>query len=283
MGEAKKSGKAIDIPLLTREIEKVLKSNKFQRVEGGVPKETLEVLEPLVKGIVVRAQIKLMGSTSTTYVVKNGKKQETIQACLNLTKNDYKMIDQGWFGTVYQIPRSDSKEKLAVKVERADHEYWGQLDPNSNPIEILEASTKLAEKAGELGIGPKIYRYFTCMHNGIPFFITIMQFIDGMNFLEWQKGKSPDQVSAVVKTVREHITALGNVGILHNDVHAGNVMISKDGKIYIVDYGIATTFEGAVQQQMERLTMSLDSGHPTKTTWRIIEHLIATGTIVMGH
>ena len=55
------------------------------------------------------------------------------------------------------------------------------------------------------------------------------------------------------KKIEEAFKKLHNHGILHNDEHRGNVMISKDEKVYIIDFGFSQTINEFLKKRYNNL------------------------------
>lgn len=84
----------------------------------------------------------------------------------------------------------------------------------------------------------------------------VMEYIDGVDLAAlFETGPLPHPV--VIFIVRELLDALrylheprdrgrGVRGLLHRDVTPRNVLLSREGEIKLADFGVATTFEGAM-------------------------------------
>ncbi|MEE3375676.1 MAG: serine/threonine-protein kinase [Candidatus Cryptobacteroides sp.] len=56
--------------------------------------------------------------------------------------------------------------------------------------------------------------------------------------------KNPEQTAAyIIKHVLSAIVAMHDAGYLHRDIDPSNIMVTADGKIKLIDYGIATRLE----------------------------------------
>lgn len=62
--------------------------------------------------------------------------------------------------------------------------------------------------------------------------------------VEVQRGEG-DELHRVMTALGEQLTVLVEKRILHIDLHPGNVLVSPDGKVYIVDFDKAHYFRGA--------------------------------------
>jgi serine/threonine-protein kinase len=82
--------------------------------------------------------------------------------------------------------------------------------------------------------------------DGIPYFT--MQVIEGCNLTEWlaQPGhelSSPTRLTRGIEILLRVCDALAfahSRGVLHRDVKPGNIMVGPHGRVYLVDWGLAT-------------------------------------------
>ena len=49
---------------------------------------------------------------------------------------------------------------------------------------------------------------------------------------------------AMYSQLKPTIEQLARIGVSHNDVNDGNIMVDKDGRYFLVDYGFASRFDG---------------------------------------
>ena len=93
--------------------------------------------------------------------------------------------------------------------------------------------------------------------NGSPFLV--MDYIDGQTLDDYlaEKGKlTEDETVKLLKPVAAALDYAHAQGVVHRDVKPGNVMISKDGTPFVLDFGIARE----IQETMTRVTGKLSSG-----------------------
>jgi len=147
-------------------------------------------------------------------------------------------VGEGGYGKVTKVPVSPcfenvpkSVKQVALKIEELKDYY----DMYQSP-EIVHRSLQIAKKAADLGIGPKIYDVFISRaQNGLPLIVKVGEFIDGTT---WEKTqwKSDANKKKAVQKLKESIETLNKAGIIHHDLHPGNVMVTKSGRVYIIDY-----------------------------------------------
>ena len=92
---------------------------------------------------------------------------------------------------------------------------------------------------------------------GSPFLV--MDYIDGQTLDDYlaEKGKlTEEETVRLLKPVAAALDYAHSQGVVHRDVKPGNVMISKDGTPFVLDFGIARE----IQETMTRVTGKLSSG-----------------------
>ena len=94
-------------------------------------------------------------------------------------------------------------------------------------------------------------------NNGNPFLV--MDYIDGQTLDDYIADKgalSEDEIVRLLKPVAEALDYAHGEGVVHRDVKPANVMIRKDGRPFVLDFGIARE----VQESMTRVTGKMSSG-----------------------
>ncbi len=73
------------------------------------------------------------------------------------------------------------------------------------------------------------------------FYFLLMQFVDGVNLRQAMKAGrfTPEQALAVVPPVCEALQYAHNHGIVHRDIKPENLLLDKEGRVMIADFGIA--------------------------------------------
>src|SRR6185295_1950109 len=73
------------------------------------------------------------------------------------------------------------------------------------------------------------------------FYFLLMEFVDGVNLRQAMKAGrfTPDQALAVVPPVCEALQYAHEHGIVHRDIKPENLLLDKEGRVKIADFGIA--------------------------------------------
>jgi RIO-like serine/threonine protein kinase len=97
---------------------------------------------------------------------------------------------------------------------------------------------------GELGIAPRIYACWVCSKRGSGFPAMgyyVMQKIDFIYGEKFPSKSLPGKPAppAVEKQLVNVVAKMVSHGIIHNDLHPGNIGVLKNGKLVIFDYGFS--------------------------------------------
>jgi predicted Ser/Thr protein kinase len=149
------------------------------------------------------------------------------------TFRNYKLqsaIGAGAWGEVWKALQSDLGRFVALKF------------PVTPDKETLARFRREAQVGARLS-HPNIPHIYALDNDNGQHFIA-MEFIDGQSFDEllW-----PDSMVAL-QAVRDIARALGHVhkvGVVHRDIKPGNLLMSKSGRPYLTDFGLATLPEAS--------------------------------------
>jgi eukaryotic-like serine/threonine-protein kinase len=75
----------------------------------------------------------------------------------------------------------------------------------------------------------------------------VMQFIEGRTLADYlASGKTipPMKAAQVAKEIAEALAAAHTEGVIHRDIKPANVMVTRDGKVLVMDFGIARLVSG---------------------------------------
>ena len=93
----------------------------------------------------------------------------------------------------------------------------------------------------------------------------IMEFVDGETVAERLKriGKLNEyEAFEIIKEAAEGLAEAHARGIVHRDIKPDNIMISREGKVKVMDLGLAKTFDNRRNQMMEMTVIGMIMGTP---------------------
>jgi eukaryotic-like serine/threonine-protein kinase len=150
----------------------------------------------------------------------------------------YKIIEkvgQGGMGVVYKA--QDTKLKREVAIKFLPHYISG----NEEERKRFEIEAQAAASLNH----PNITTIYAIEESDEDVFI-VMEFIDGIELKEKIKsGPIPTREAIkIALQIAEGLEAAHNKGIVHRDIKSSNIMITKDGKIKVMDFGLAKIGKG---------------------------------------
>src|SRR5262245_10129955 len=143
-------------------------------------------------------------------------------------------IGAGGQGTVYKATDTKLGRAVVIKV----------LPPE---LTVKEANLKRFEREARLASAldhPNICTIFDMNEiEGVHFIA--MQHVEGRNVRELVNGRPLDLRSALSITIQvcDALSAAHNRGIIHRDIKANNVMVTEDGQVKVLDFGLAKLLE----------------------------------------
>jgi serine/threonine-protein kinase len=145
------------------------------------------------------------------------------------------LLGQGAYATVYRAQDSELGEEVALKVLRQTFASQPAV------VELFRREARLARRITHRNVA----RVFDIGEHDGERFLT-MEFIDGEAASELlsrvgQRGEKLPlaQVFAIVQQVCAGLSAAHAAGVLHRDLKPGNILLSRDGRAVLTDFGIA--------------------------------------------
>jgi len=100
--------------------------------------------------------------------------------------------------------------------------------------------------------------------------VLTMHYVEGLKITAWAKGADEDTLDRVLRTVLDIAFQMGfQDGLFHADPHPGNVLVTPDGRICILDFGLAGRLTANMQRNLIQLSMAIAS-RDAETTARLI-------------
>ena len=139
-------------------------------------------------------------------------------------------LGEGGMGKVFLAEDTRLNRKVALKFLRDG------LTSNDIEVERFRNEARIAASLSH----PNIAQVFAIEDSEYGSFIA-MQYIDGADL----KSYISDQISTIKQKedfahkIAEGISAAHSKGIIHRDIKAGNIMVTTEGRVKILDFGIA--------------------------------------------
>ncbi|HMS15610.1 MAG TPA: serine/threonine-protein kinase [Planctomycetota bacterium] len=146
-------------------------------------------------------------------------------------------LGRGGQGTVFEGVDDRLDRQVAVKVLHA-------LSASVRPEVIISApEIEAAARLNHTNICPILEG---TTHDGIP--MVVMPYLEGRTLRQvlsaWKddptsKSERIAMLRSVGRSVASALTEAHRVGVIHRDIKPSNLMISKDGKVTVLDFGIS--------------------------------------------
>jgi eukaryotic-like serine/threonine-protein kinase len=146
------------------------------------------------------------------------------------------MLGEGGMGAVYKARDKELEREVAIKVirpEMADHP------------EILQRFKQELILARQI-TDRNVIRIFDIGESGRIKFIT-MEYLEGENLHQILKRQGKLEVAEAIDIMEQAASGLAAAhreGIIHRDLKPGNIMRDKNGRVVVMDFGLARTFSG---------------------------------------
>ena len=157
------------------------------------------------------------------------------------TIGDYQMvrcINRGGMGVVYEAERIGTAETVALKMLRHRFIYDDQMQSR------FEQEAKLLEEL----LHPNIVSFREHFLAYRTRFL-VLDLCDGSDLFRLLRTHGPlDEatVRAILGQVAEGLLYAHNSGVIHRDLKPGNVLVGRDGKVKLTDFGLSKLLESEV-------------------------------------
>ena len=157
----------------------------------------------------------------------------------------YELIDlvgSGSFGAVYRARDPELDRVVAIKIPRA-----GQMTSEGD----IERFLREARSVARLRHPAIVSIHEVGEAAGLPYLVS--EFVEGITLADLLSTKRPPprDAAALIASVADVLQYAHDMGVVHRDVKPANIMLDKDGKLRLMDFGLAKRETGNV-------TMTID-------------------------
>jgi len=167
------------------------------------------------------------------------------------------VLGRGGMGVIYRAYDPELNRNVALKLLRVR---------KATPETAERARARMLREAQALArvSHPNVIAvYDTGTFEG-DVFIT-MELVDGPNLAEWLKkgDPSPENILRVFVSAGRGLAAAHEAGLIHRDFKPSNVMIGKDGRVRVLDFGLAKAADADSEERtLEDEPDSPQPNHP---------------------
>lgn len=139
-------------------------------------------------------------------------------------------LGSGGMGVVYAAYDPDLNRKVAIKLLRSQPGAMA----SQGRARLLREAQSMARLSH-----PNVVAVYDV---GVAFdqVFVAMEFVEGMTLGEWlSKPRSTDEILQVFAEAGQGLAAAHDAGIVHRDFKPDNVMIGRDGRARVMDFGVA--------------------------------------------
>jgi serine/threonine protein kinase/tetratricopeptide (TPR) repeat protein len=156
-------------------------------------------------------------------------------------------VGQGGMGIVYSAWDPDLGRRVAIKLLRTDKQHAeGRTVGQARLLREAQAMARVSH--------PNVIPVFDVGTFGEGVFVA-MEFIDGTTLKKWIKEKSHSwrEVLDTFAAAGRGLAGAHAVGLVHRDFKPDNVLISKDGRVRVTDFGLARLAEEGAEPRRPAL------------------------------
>ena len=164
--------------------------------------------------------------------------------------HNYRMggdIGRGGMSFIYKAVHLKTKEAAAVKI------LFPHYTVRRKKVERLLQEEQIEGEIARKLSHPNVVNTFISGKCGSSFYF-IMEYIDGMplhRLIEYTTPKL-EQKLGIMRQTAEGLYYIHRMGIIHRDICPANILVSKEGKVKIIDFGLAVWKRGRIRKMAER-------------------------------
>lgn len=139
-------------------------------------------------------------------------------------------IGEGGFGTVYKAWHKEMEKDVAVKL----------FDVSKHDEVALKRFLQEARTLARFS-HPNILKIYKCFSYAENKYCIISELIDGVDLkflVENEEAFDEDEVFSYIKQLSEALALIHSEGLVHRDIKPANVMVDKNGRAILMDFGI---------------------------------------------
>ena len=169
-------------------------------------------------------------------------------------------IGAGAMGVVYAAVEPGTRRRLAVKLMHPRGAYAG------GPVGSHRADAWLRNEARVLSrlSHPNVVRvYGVGSDHGRPYMA--MELVEGRTLAEWLREQDHgwEETLHVCLEAARGVAAAHRAGIIHGDLKPDNVMVARDGRVIVMDFGLAQSMSRRARASTETAIPALPDDDAT--------------------
>ncbi|MCX6856839.1 MAG: protein kinase [Verrucomicrobia bacterium] len=168
------------------------------------------------------------------------------------------LIGRGGMGVVYKARQKSLNRLVALKLlapERVqDAEFAERFAKEAQVLATLNHPNIVTVHDFGVAAAPSSQSGAGDAPVASRFFFLLMEFVDGVNLRQaMSAGRfTPEQALAIVPPVCEALQYAHEHGIVHRDIKPENLLLDKEGRVKIADFGIAKMLNAAASETISQ-------------------------------
>ena len=156
-------------------------------------------------------------------------------------------VASGGMGTIYAAHDPKLDRKVALKILRFEPEHTAAIDGGARLLREAQTMGKLAH--------PNVVTVYDVGAEGSDLFVA-MELVDGQSVAAWLEQPRPwREVIDVFLRAGRGLEAAHRCGVVHRDVKPHNLLLSRDGRVLVTDFGLARAAPGLAPASLEELAL----------------------------
>jgi tetratricopeptide (TPR) repeat protein/predicted Ser/Thr protein kinase len=178
-------------------------------------------------------------------------------------------LGEGGMGVVFAAYDEKLDRKVAIKLLHAE----SRTDAHVRLVREAQAMARLSH--------PNVTQIYEIGELDELTFI-VMEFIDGLTLRAWrrQRSRSHAELLAVFTAAGRGLAAAHDKGLVHRDFKPDNVMIRRDGRVVVMDFGLAREGGPLTRGSREAVLPEAGESEVGETTSELSVDLTATGALM---
>jgi tetratricopeptide (TPR) repeat protein/tRNA A-37 threonylcarbamoyl transferase component Bud32 len=187
------------------------------------------------------------------------------------------LLGKGGMGVVYSAYDPELDRKVALKLLRVVNRKKGE-DLDAKRMRLLREAKAIARLSH-----PSVVVVYDVGTYHDQVFIA-MELVDGMTALRWRDTRKPSwkEILRVFIDAGEGIAAAHAADLIHRDFKPDNVMVTREGKVRVMDFGLARTMERITGESTPSGDDDADIDGPTMPAMRAAEPRLTNEGNVVG-
>ncbi|MFY0580423.1 serine/threonine-protein kinase [Cystobacter fuscus] len=155
-------------------------------------------------------------------------------------------LGQGGMGMVYAAYDSVLDRKVALKL-LPPGDVDGDTEMTSGRARLLREAQAMARLSH-----PNVVAVYDVHQHGLQVFMA-MELVEGQTLLQWQRQQKRGwkEILAAFLSAGRGLAAAHAAGLVHRDFKPTNVLVGKDGRVRVTDFGLARTHNAPPEEPSE--------------------------------